>query len=397
MANGPKASAKAVPPPSNPPPQPISPQSSTTQPAVNRKKAKRRQKAALKAAAADALDPISSNNLPLLEDNDDLDDSDEYDFDDDKPNGHPDSKKKSKKKKKNKAMVAVPEPAHHSNNNASNQQSIWNTSSQEEQNQIKDFWHGLTESERKSLVKIEKDAVLKTLKEQQKQSCSCTVCGRKRTAIEEELETLYDAYYNELETYDLHNPQITSHQLPYRSPTGSSLAQLPPMNRDYPEEVFDEDDEYDEESESYPYEDETDNFITSQLFDFGNSLTVKGSYNNQKSSGAQLTASQGGILTVADDLLKNDGKKFIEMMEKLAERRMKREQQALQPIHHSSHSPYNGHDSQQAPDDESFDEEEDEYEDEEDDYEDEEEVHSHDNLLPVTKLLPLGINRRPAT
>jgi hypothetical protein len=36
----------------------------------------------------------------------------------------------------------------------------------------------------------------------------------------------------------------------------------------------------------------------------------------------------GGILTVADDLLKNDGKKFLEMMERLAERRMQREEEA---------------------------------------------------------------------
>lgn len=31
-------------------------------------------------------------------------------------------------------------------------------------------------------------------------------------------------------------------------------------------------------------------------------------------------------MTVADDLLKNDGKKFLEMMERLAERRMQREE-----------------------------------------------------------------------
>lgn len=33
-------------------------------------------------------------------------------------------------------------------------------------------------------------------------------------------------------------------------------------------------------------------------------------------------------MTVADDLLKNDGRKFIEMMEQLAERRMQREEDA---------------------------------------------------------------------
>lgn len=36
----------------------------------------------------------------------------------------------------------------------------------------------------------------------------------------------------------------------------------------------------------------------------------------------------GGILTVADDLLKNDGQKFLEMMEQLADRRMQREEEA---------------------------------------------------------------------
>jgi hypothetical protein len=78
---------------------------------------------------------------------------------------------------------------------------IWNTSSNEERERIKQYWLSLGEDERKSLVKVEKDAVLKKMKEQQRHSCSCTVCGRKRTAIEEELEVLYDAYYEELEQY----------------------------------------------------------------------------------------------------------------------------------------------------------------------------------------------------
>jgi hypothetical protein len=43
--------------------------------------------------------------------------------------------------------------------------------------------------------------VLKKMKEQQRHSCSCAVCGRKRLAIEQELEVLYDAYYDELENY----------------------------------------------------------------------------------------------------------------------------------------------------------------------------------------------------
>ena len=78
---------------------------------------------------------------------------------------------------------------------------IWNTSTSEERERIKDFWLSLGEEERRSLVKVEKEAVLRKMKEQQKHHCSCSVCGRKRTAIEEELEVLYDAYYEELEQY----------------------------------------------------------------------------------------------------------------------------------------------------------------------------------------------------
>jgi len=57
---------------------------------------------------------------------------------------------------------------------------IWNRTSDEEMQGCKDFWFSLSEDERRSLVRIEKDGILKKIKEQQKHSCSCTVCGRKR-------------------------------------------------------------------------------------------------------------------------------------------------------------------------------------------------------------------------
>lgn len=60
---------------------------------------------------------------------------------------------------------------------------IWSTSTTEERERIKEFWLGLGEDERRNLVKIEKEAVLKKMKEQQKHSCSCAVCGRKRFVI----------------------------------------------------------------------------------------------------------------------------------------------------------------------------------------------------------------------
>ncbi|QDS75773.1 hypothetical protein FKW77_008765 [Venturia effusa] len=279
---------------------------------------------------------------------------------------------------------------------------IWNTSTQEERERIKDFWLSLKEDERKSLVKIEKEAVLRKMKEQQKHSCSCTVCGRKRTAIEEELEVLYDAYYEELEQYandgtpwppmveafpgpplfkrddQRANRQPPDHlSLPphaHRQPYGH-VEELPDEEEDDGEDLdeedlsedgFDEDDEYsDKEPDELPRP-------SADFFNFGNSLTVKA----------------GGILTVADDLLKNDGKKFIEMMEQLAERRMQREEDAqyAAATHPSSHNQQGYPDSYRhnhahppppQEDDEDFGEDDDDddgdYDSQDDDYEEEEE------------------------
>jgi hypothetical protein len=268
---------------------------------------------------------------------------------------------------------------------------IWNTSSAEERERIKEFWLSLGEDERKSLVKVEKDAVLKKMKEQQKHSCSCTVCGRKRTAIEEELEVLYDAYYEELEQYA--NGQGDGRPAPMMAPPRrfGALSGLQPPNRLPPafngqqpsrgrivEDLGDDEDEegdeeYSEEGDEDDYSDdepeELPRPIASDFFNFGNSLTV-----------------QGGILTVADDLLKNDGKKFIEMMEQLAERRMAREEDAREqfsnpnyghPPNGSMHSHSHNHNHPTQPDDDEYDddeEEEDDYDSQEEDYDEEEMV-----------------------
>eukprot|EP01135_Chromosphaera_perkinsii_P009215 Nk52_evm50s1671 gene=Nk52_evmTU50s1671 len=148
---------------------------------------------------------------------------------------------------------------------------IWDSSEDYgvEREKIKAFWLGLREQDRRALVKLEKEAVLKKMKEQQKQTCQCSVCGRRRTVIEEELEMLYDAYYEELKTSEENRANgkgITSGK------KGDS-------------------------------EDKTED----DPFCFSRSLTVK-----------------GGILTVADDLLKNDGRKFLDMMELFAVSRQKK-------------------------------------------------------------------------
>lgn len=210
-----------------------------------------------------------------------------------------------------------PPPSHHTYPaTASHQPSkdrIWNTSTAQERENIKEFWLSLGEEERRSLVKVEKEAVLKKMKEQQKHSCSCTVCGRKRTAIEEELEVLYDAYYEELEQYANHQqldedgtpiippPRIyrpMSRQPPNRYP--QTYQQQPTRGRI--EEVGHADDAGDEDEEDSELdadddvsEDEIEPELQGQptaaatdFFNFGNSLTVQGMFVETQYSMRQL-------------------------------------------------------------------------------------------------------------
>jgi hypothetical protein len=190
------------------------------------------------------------------------------------------------------ALPALSNAAIRSAHKMSNER-IWNTSTQAERENIKQFWLQLGEEDRRSLVKVEKEAVLRKMKEQQKHSCSCSVCGRKRTAIEEELEVLYDAYYEELEQFANHNndlpnsPRVMPPPRTYRPLQNQSH----PMAGSYPvsgrvrelgdnEEELDEEDEYDDEDDDEPYSDEEyeDDLPPGppDFFQFGNSLTVKG-------------------------------------------------------------------------------------------------------------------------
>ncbi|TQV93780.1 stress response protein nst1 [Cordyceps javanica] len=348
-------------------------------------------------------------------------------------NGQPSaasSSKSKKNRKKKKKTPAAPEPDDAlsplplpptepaaARGPGMSRDKIWSTSNHEERERIKEFWLGLGEEERKSLVKVEKDAVLRKMKEQQKHTCSCTVCGRKRNAIEEELEGLYDAYYLELEQFanQGEGPSMLGppRDFPIRPPRG-----LPPAAYAAPphpasrgrivEHVADddEDDEEDDEIEEGYSEDEVDDdeysddeppeaFHPSQDDDvadfltFGNSLQVKGTQLLDTLLRTYGNLDLGGILTVADDLLKNDGKRFIEMMEQLAERRMAREEDAREhfsrgfahPNGAYAAAPHN-HPPPEEEEYEDDEEDEDDYDDSQDEEYDDEEVYSSSSAMP---------------
>ena len=326
------------PPPTTSDPQPT--------PHVNPKKQKRRAKAAAKAAAkqaqeaaanglpspastASAPPPPSSLDAPRKDSPHDQHDhpsqgqnelvhrlgepgdwGEETESDDGEhhhtPNGStPLNSKKSKKKKKKTAVSDPPAPTRPS---GMSKEKIWNTSGPEERERIKQFWLGLKEDERKSLVKVEKDTVLKKMKEQQKHTCSCSVCGRKRTAIEEELEGLYDAYYEELESFanqthnhpdgpsmfggpkrfgpmaGLHPPGAIPSKYPNHHPSrGRIVEHVDHDDEEEEEEEEDDGEDYSEDDDLDDEEDEEDepeeitrDTLQQDFFTFGQSLTVKG-------------------------------------------------------------------------------------------------------------------------
>lgn len=218
----------------------------------------------------------------------------------------------------------------HSHDSHAQNDGFWHYSDAEERQRIREFWFQLREEERRSLVRVEKEAVLKKMKEQQRHSCSCSLCGRKRTAIEEELELLYDAYYDELEQYANQQQPSDGHALTYGQHTPAfEDDELSDESRGSDEE--DDEDDEDEDEDDDEEDDEDDEEEDDEYEDEDDEEEYEDEINNRQApfpyrSGFPNTLqAKGNILTVAEDLLENDGKKFLEMMDRLADRKVQRD------------------------------------------------------------------------
>ncbi|KAG0037647.1 Stress response protein nst1 [Podila clonocystis] len=261
----------------------------------------------------------------------------------DKVNGSLASKKKKKKKKKTAStdssspLEAHPESTTPGSSidqtitmgmDTTSGDRIWNTSDAEERQRIRAFWFQLPERDRRTLVRLEKEAVMEKMKEQQRHACPCAVCGRKRSAIEDELEQLYDAYYDELEEY--------AHQLKDRMPTkttsvsstnsvthhaiesekGKKLAHAEDIDQDGHDShdsdgSQDSNDSHDSRDGSADDEDDTGDDIDG----LGSSIDARTQL--LPYDAPNIAQAAEGILNVAEDLLGNNGEKFLEMMDRL--------------------------------------------------------------------------------
>lgn len=224
---------------------------------------------------------------------------------------------------------------------------IWTTASAEERENITQFWLALTEAERRDLLQVEKDAVLRRMKEQQRHSCACAVCGRKKVNIEKELDQLYEQYYDDLERYTQHQraavsnldcpPPLGAGPFPGSVELDSSgqllkLDHLAPNPAQHPSldesDDYEEDEEYDEEEELDDDEvgsEEAEVDYPARSKAASKTLAPKPEGGDDFYGFGSNLATIKGIITVADDMLKNDGAKFLEMMEQLAVKRDARE------------------------------------------------------------------------
>ena len=234
-------------------------------------------------------------------------------------------------------------------------------SSAEEREQVARYWQRLAQRERRALVDQERAAVQRKLREFQKHACGCTVCTRKRAAIDTKLQELYDTYYDTLEAglrpgaapaggpgpfpgsvaLDKNGSVLGANLILARKPGDEHVHPHPPpgargalagvrrgQQRDAAlDNMFDEDleeEDYDDE-----YDDEYDEELDADLDEDAGSLlprTRRGRSGELCGAGdcycinSSLTVR--GILAVADDLSGNEAQKLILMMEQLADHRL---------------------------------------------------------------------------
>ncbi|KAJ2690249.1 Stress response protein nst1, partial [Coemansia sp. RSA 1285] len=85
------------------------------------------------------------------------------------------------------------------NNSAKDAEDIWIFKNFTEQRGVRKFWLSLHDTDRQALLLVEKHVVISRIRNHQNFSCPCNVCTRKREAIEFELMSLYDSYYKSVQ------------------------------------------------------------------------------------------------------------------------------------------------------------------------------------------------------
>ncbi|ODV85547.1 hypothetical protein CANARDRAFT_23075 [[Candida] arabinofermentans NRRL YB-2248] len=165
---------------------------------------------------------------------------------------------------------------------------LWNSNtSPEEKERIKQFWVSLDDERKRSIIQISKGEVLKVIREEQKVSCNCKICGNRKVTLEKELEKLYYGYYNVRRLASGATDELQVNKSLIDSLLGISHQQ------------------------ASQHQNNSDDVHSEKQF--------------------SLATSPNDVKSVAEDILKNDGKRFIDMVEQLDSERNGRHQNQNSP------------------------------------------------------------------
>jgi hypothetical protein len=176
------------------------------------------------------------------------------------------------------------------------------------------FWTSLSHTARKRIVRVEKQELLKKIKEKHRHICSCTVCGRKRAVIDREVERLYDQYcaeleYNTTKLQSTPNVNMISETQPMLQVSSNQQRRPPPTTEVVPSTSSSEP-PLDNSNEEDSYDDpEEENEDWSDVEDQNSEDLIRYNF------GKNLYVDQGAI-SVSDDWLRENSNNIIEVLYK---------------------------------------------------------------------------------
>lgn len=206
---------------------------------------------------------------------------------------------------------------------------------------IKKFWDGLTFEEKKEVIMFDKETFIKSFKNETKNSCTCSVCGKKREYVEKEVEHLYKVFEDEMAcgfllldtppleklSFDkllqddvpelilklrapplIHNPKPTpKEQKIIPEELVNSQADMSMIDEMPMEKIFNE------------LSPENIRATLKALEDPAFAELVKGESPSELVKKWLSVQERNGLASIADDLLQNDGQKFLNVIEKITD------------------------------------------------------------------------------
>jgi hypothetical protein len=254
-----------------------------------------------------------------------------------------------------------------------------------ERKKILQFWSSLNYAARKKIVRVEKQELLKKIKEKHKHICSCTVCGRKRAVIDREVERLYDQYCTELEynTTKVNKTESTLHNIntntqPSEPPQPIQQQQF--SNDDVPPLEHTNEEDFEDIEEEEDFRDVDDNLEGLMQYNFGRNLYVdQGAITITED---WLRQNSADIIDILYRFVQSDSGEGLEMM-MMGTSSAQTKHQHRRPLKRDEEDEQDEnvtYDDEEEEEEEDEEEDEEDEEDEEEEEEEEEERHTHNEV-----------------